>query len=60
MPKLVKVSKKRFNEILSIITKAKNNGLKGNVDGEEITIDEAENLLKGISSKKTNTHEFKE
>ena len=53
-------SKKRFNEILSIITEAKNNGLKANVDGEEITLDKAESLLKEISSKKMNGHEFKE
>ena len=33
LPKWVKASKKRFNEILSIITKAKNNRLKVNVDG---------------------------
>ena len=28
LPKWAKVSKKRFNEILSIITEAKNNGVK--------------------------------
>ena len=33
--KWIKISKKRFNEILSIITEAKNNGLKVNVDGED-------------------------
>ena len=60
LPKWVKVSEKRFNEILSIITEAKNNGLKVNVDGEEITLDEAEKVLKGISSKEINRHEFKE
>ena len=60
LPKWVKVSEKRFNEILSIITEAKNNGLKVNVDGEEITLDKAESLLKGISSKKINRREFKE
>ena len=60
LPKWVKVSKKRFNEILSIITEAKNNGLKANVDGEEITLDKAESLLKDMSSKKMNGHEFKE
>ena len=60
LPKWVKVSEKRFNEILSIITEAKNNGLKVNVDGEEITLDKAESLLKGIGSKKRNRHEFKE
>ena len=52
LPKWIKVSKTRFNEILSIITEAKNNGLKVNVDGEDITLDKAESLLKGINSKK--------
>ena len=53
LPKWVGVSKERFNEILSTITKAKNDGLKTNVDGREITLDNAESLLKGIVSKKT-------
>ena len=60
LPKWVKASEKIFHEILSIITEAKNNGLKANVDGEEITLDKAESLLKDISSKKMNGHEFKE
>ena len=60
LPKWVKVSEKRFNEILSIFTEAKNNGLKANVDGEEIALDKAECLLKDMSSKKMNGHEFKE
>ena len=60
LPKWVKVSEKRFNEILSIITEAKNNGLKANVEGEEITLDKGESLLKYISSEKMNGHEFKE
>ena len=60
LPKWVKVSKKRLNEIPGIITEAKSNGLKADVDGEEITLDQAESLLKGISSKKRNRHEFKE
>ena len=42
LPKWIKVSKTRFNEILSKFTEAKNNGLKVNVDGEEITQDKAE------------------
>ena len=58
LSKWVKASEKRFNEILSIITEAKNNGLKANVDGAEITLDKAESLLKDISSKKMNEHEF--
>ena len=45
---------------MSIFTEAKNNGLKANVDGEEITLDKAESLLKDMSSKKINRHEFKE
>ena len=32
LPKWVKVSKERFNEILSIVTEAKNNKLKTSVD----------------------------
>ena len=47
LPKWVNLSKERFNEILSINTKAKNNGLKTNVDGRGITLDNAESLLKG-------------
>ena len=45
---------------MSIITEAKNNGLKANVDGQEITLDKAESLLKDIGSKKINRHEIKE
>ena len=37
LPKWIKVSEKRFNEILNTVTKAKNNGLKVNVDGREIS-----------------------
>ena len=60
LPNWIKVSEKWFNEILSIITEAKNNGLKVNVDGEKITLDKAEGLLRDISSKKINKREFKE
>ena len=58
--KWVKVSKKRFNEILSTITEAKNNGLRINANGREITLDKAESLLKGVGSGKIDRHEFKE
>ena len=44
-PKWVAVSKGRFIEIPSTITKVKNNGLKTSVDGREITLDNTENLL---------------
>ena len=33
LPKWANISEKRFNEILSRVTEAKNNGLKINVDG---------------------------
>ena len=52
LPKWVKASEKRFNEILNIITEAKSNGLKVNVDGEEIALDKAGSLLKDTCSKK--------
>ena len=58
--KWIKVSEKRFNEILNTITEAKNNGLKINLDGKEITLDKAESLLKDIGSRKINGHKFKE
>ena len=59
LPKWVSVSKERFNDILSIITKAKSDGLKTNVNGKEITLDDAESLLKGIVSGKMNRSDFK-
>ena len=58
MPKWIKVSEKRFNEILSTVTEAKNNGFKTNVNGREITLDNAENLLKDTGSGKINKREF--
>ena len=33
LPKWVKISEKRFNEILNTVTKAENEELKTNVDG---------------------------
>ena len=60
LPKWVKVSEKRFNEILNTVTEAKNNGLKAYVDGKEITLGKVESLVKDVSSGKINGHEFKE
>ena len=60
LPKWVNISGKRFNEILSTVTEAKNNGLKINVDGREITLDKAESLLKDVGSEKVNGHDYKE
>ena len=57
--KWIGLSKERFNEILSAVTKAKKDWLKTNVDGREITLDNAESLLKGIAKGKINGNEFK-
>ena len=59
LPKCVNVSEKRFNEILSTVTEAKNNELRINVNGREIALDNEESLLKGIGSGKVDKHEFK-
>ena len=50
LPKWVKVSEEIFNEIVSTVTKGKNEGLKTNVDGREITLDNTENLLKDLGN----------
>ena len=59
LPKWVQVSKKRFNEILSTVTKATNEGLKTSVDGQEITLDNTESLLKDLGNGMLDRHEFK-
>ena len=59
LPKWANVREERFNEILNIITETKNNGLKTDVDGREITLDNAESLVKDVSSGKTDKREFK-
>ena len=59
LPNWVETSKKRFNEILSTVTKAKNEGLRTNVDGREITLDNTESLLKDLGNGILNRHEFK-
>ena len=51
-------SEEAFNEILSTVTEAKNNGFKTNVDRREITLDNAESLLKGKSRGEINKREF--
>ena len=58
LPKWIKVSEKRFNEILSTVTEAKNNRFKTNVDRREITLDNAECLLKDTGSGKINKRDF--
>ena len=44
--------------MLSTVTEAKNNRFNNNVDGREITVDNAESLLKGAGSGKIDTREF--
>ena len=55
----LEINKKRFNEILSTVTKAKNEGLRINVDGRRITLDNTESLLKVLGNGILNRHEFK-
>ena len=50
LSKWVKVSKEKFNEILSTVTKAKNKELRTNIDGKEITLDSTEKLLKDLGN----------
>ena len=59
LPKWVNVSEKIFNEILSTVTEAKNNRLKINADGREITLDNTESLVKCLGSGKINKRQFK-
>ena len=55
-----KSKQKRFNEILSVVTKAKTDGLEISVDGRRITLDNTEKLVKDTASGKINNSEFKE
>ena len=50
LSKWVKVSKEKFNEILSTVTNAKNKELRTNIDGKEITLDSTEKLLKDLGN----------
>ena len=59
LPEWVKVSKKGFNEILSTVTEAKNEGLTTYVDGREITLDNTESLLKDLDKGILDEHQFK-
>ena len=59
LPKWVEISEKRFNEILSTVTKAKNEGLRTNVDGREITLDNTERLLKDLGNGLVDGRKFK-
>ena len=56
LPKWVEISEKWFNEILCTVTKAKNEGLRTNVDGREITIDNVESLLKDLGNEFKNRY----
>ena len=59
LPEWVNVSEERFNKILSRVTEAKNSGLKSIADGREITLDNAESLLKDAGSGKIDKRQFK-
>ena len=59
LPKWIKISERRFNEILGTTTKAKSERLRTNVDGREITLDNTESLLKDLGNGTLDGHEFK-
>ena len=59
LPEWVKEKKNIFNEILSTVTKAKNKGLRTNIDRREITLDNTESLLKNLGNGILDRHEFK-
>ena len=46
LPRWVNINRKTFDEILSTVTKVKNEEWRTNVDGREITLNNAESLLK--------------
>ena len=54
-----KSTHKKFNEIMSTVTKAKNKGLRINVDGKEIALDNTESSLKDLGNGMLDGHEFK-
>ena len=58
LPKWININKKRFNEILSTVTKAKNEGLRTNVDGREIKLNNTESLVKDLGNGLVDNHEF--
>ena len=58
LPKWVKVSEERFNDTLSTVTEAKNNGFKTNTSGREITLDKTESLLKDLGHEILNRREY--
>ena len=59
LQKWVNINKKKFNEILSTVTKAKSEGLRTNVDEREITLDDIESLLKVLGNRILDKHAFK-
>ena len=59
LPTWVNVSEKRFNESLSTVTEAKNEGLRTNVDWREIPLNNTESLLKDLDNGILDGHEFK-
>ena len=54
-----KSTHKKFNEIMSTVTKAKSKGLRINVDGKEIALDNTESSLKDLGNGMLDGHEFK-
>ena len=59
MGKSDKKKKKRFNEMKSIVTEAKNNKWKTSVDNKIITVNSIEEFIKDIVSRKLKYEEAK-
>ena len=59
LPEWINVSVKRFNEILSVVTEAKSEWLRTNIDGREITLHNAKSLLKDLGNGILDDPEFK-
>ena len=59
IPKWVNINKRRFNETLSTVTKAKKEGLRPNENGKKITLNNTESLLKDLGNELVDGHEFK-
>ena len=57
LPEWVNGSEKRFNEILNTVTKVKNKGLRTNVYGRWITLDNTKSLLKDLGKGILDGHE---
>ena len=57
LPKWVKITKSRYNEIQSVVTEGKKNKLETKIVGKIRRLNNAEKFLKEIASTKSNRNE---